>query len=165
MWLSYSPPQLDSHPGSWRCRFSGMWHHVIGWVVYSVLEDDSAFRLLDTEDECTGPFKTSGTICLMTQCHILENLHLQQHCCENFKAFSEEVALHLQILQTASIIKHCCLAWMVLLKQCRKAVMCVIPILWCWCFLFSSPFIVPSVMNICSPYKAICVIFHVLCFH
>jgi hypothetical protein len=38
---------------SCRCRSSGMCVYVIGKVVYKVVEDHSAFRLLDSGDDCT----------------------------------------------------------------------------------------------------------------
>lgn len=78
---------LNSQPGSCRCRSSGMCLHVIGKIVYKVMEDHSAFILLSycltLKKNALWSFKTWGKTCIMTQCHILEHLHLQQHVCEN----------------------------------------------------------------------------------
>ena len=51
---------LNSQPGSCRCRSSGMCLHVIGNVVYKVMEYHSAFILLDSEDEFTVILQNMG---------------------------------------------------------------------------------------------------------
>lgn len=57
---------------NWRCRSTGMWRHVGGWVVPDVSMDHITFMLLDLEDMAVSSFETFGTIRPKTHCQIAE---------------------------------------------------------------------------------------------
>ena len=81
---------------SCRSKSSEIWHYVVKQVVTSVSKDCQCLHLQDqtahlisdcqTMDRRTAwAFKICGTTQTMTEHGILEDLKLQQHCCENMQ--------------------------------------------------------------------------------